>query len=288
MRWSNPLARARLRKAESSPVLRKVRPVAGTYRNESLGRLVPLAWCLHTLWETSGRLGQQLGCVRAGDLCVRARPRLECLRPVQSFVTQVAFRGLTASKRDARLAARSPGNRSSRQHANGASAPVAREGRTFAGVPPCRVVLQKSVGDVGLREARLGKTESSGRGPSQLRVTVAGETTSGSRSRWLSRGTGEGPRRVPAEGRRLGSGKPFVLHGACGGSDLGLCPTVSSVNRGSREGEGDRGVRGPVPSDGDWEDNARTTLVGARRSELGDRESPCPLRPLASQAAGRF
>jgi hypothetical protein len=96
-------------------------------------------------------------------------------------------------KGTARLAARSPGNRSSRQHASGASAPVAREGRAFAGVPPCRVVLQKSVGDVGLREARLGKTESSGRGPSQLRVTVAGETTSGSRSRWLSRGTGEGP-----------------------------------------------------------------------------------------------
>lgn len=100
MRRSNLLARAWLRKAESSPVLRKVRPVAGAYRNESLGRLVLLAWCLHTLWETSGRLGQQLGCVRAGDLCVRARPRLECLRPVQSFATQVAFRGLTASKRD--------------------------------------------------------------------------------------------------------------------------------------------------------------------------------------------
>lgn len=230
MQWSNLLARAWLRKAESSPVLRKVRPVAGAYRNESLGRLVLLAWCLHTLWETSGRLGQQLGCVRAGDLCVRARPRLECLRPVQSFATQVAFRGLTrfekgprGSRRDRRATGRRDSMRTERRlrlHAR-----VGRSQVCPHVVSCCRSRWAMS----GSEKPDSGKPGSSGRGPSQLRVTAEGETMSGSRSRWLSRGTGEGPRRVPAEGRRLGSGKPFVLHGACGGSDLGLCLTVSSV-----------------------------------------------------------
>lgn len=58
------------------------------------------ARCLLTLCETCGRQWATLGNARAGDLCVRARPRLERFRPVQSFATQVAFWGLTASERD--------------------------------------------------------------------------------------------------------------------------------------------------------------------------------------------
>lgn len=174
-------------------------------------------------WATA-RMRPSRGPVRSHTASTRMPPARAVLRHASGFSGPHRFeKGPRGSRRDRRATGRRDSMRAERRLR--LRARVERSQVCPHVVSCCRSRWATS----GSEKRDSGKPGSSGRGPSQLRVTAAGETTSGSRSRWLSRGTGEGPRRVPAEGRRPGSGKPCVLHGACGGSDLGPCPTASSV-----------------------------------------------------------